>query len=109
MVRPDREIWDKLPKNDKYEFIPIPTEVAKILVRKKGDKVLLAHFVKEKGNKTILLHYVQDEGSYLSQHGGYCTSSYTDVKTALIQLAKSIALDWPQYAVKHKKKKNHDR
>lgn len=104
-MTPDKELWDKRVWNEKYEFIPIPTEVAKILVRKKDDKVLLAHFVKENGENTILMHYVKDEGSYLSQHGGYCTSTYIDVKSALICLAKQIAEDWPQYAVKHRKRK----
>ena len=109
MVRPDRELWEKLPKNDKYEFIPIPTAVAKILVRKKGDKVLLAHWVREKGKETILLHYVRDEGGYLSQHGGYCMSDIRqDVKTVLVQLAESIAREWPEYAVRHRTV-NYDR
>lgn len=106
-MNPDRELWEKLPKNDNYEFIPITTAVAKVLVRKKGDKVLLAHYVKDRDKKVIVMHYVRNEGGWLSQHGGYSWTPppEVDVKSALVQLAESIATDWPEYAVRHRKVK----
>ena len=34
MMNPDKELWDKVGFSDKYEYIPIPVAVAKILKRK---------------------------------------------------------------------------
>lgn len=108
MPHPDKELWDRINFDpERYEYIPIPDEVARIIVRKKGDRVLLAHFcITEKKEKVLMLHYVvENNGSLMQAPGGYCSDSYTDVKVKLIQIAKDIAADYPIYRVsKHKKK-----
>lgn len=46
MVHPDKEIWDKMKLNpERYEYVPIPTAVWRILKPKVGNKVLLCHYV----------------------------------------------------------------
>lgn len=106
MTKPDKELWDKVHFNpERYEYIPIPNEVAKIIVRKKDDKVLLAHFLIEKDEKILFLHYVREDcGQLFRANGGYSCSTYDNVKEKLIELAKCIAEDYPEYKVKKRKR-----
>ena len=119
MEHPDKEIWDKMKMNpERYEYVPIPTAVWRIIKPKVGDKVLVCHYVhKDEWGKTLdtdtqrtlLLHYVKYDGYTAWQGGGYSFTHYIKeekLKDKILQVARSIAEDWPEYAVKHRTKKN---
>ena len=103
IIHPDEEIWYKagFDKSDKYERIPIPTEVTKFLKRKVGDCVLLCHYVEGKHDAAVM-HYVEYNCGCLMQRGGYSFGIYPEepLKDTLVRVAKSIAEDWPRFAVK---------
>lgn len=120
MEHPDKIIWDKMKLNpERYEYVPIPTAVWRIIKPKVGDKVLVCHYVhKDDGGRsldtdterTLLLHYVKYDGYTAWQGGGYSFSHFIKeekLKDKILQVARSIAEDWPEYAVKHRKKKNN--
>lgn len=103
---------------ERYEYVPIPTAVWRILKPKVDGQVLLCYY-KHKNEwgrcldtdteRTLLLHYVSYDGYALTQGGGYSFTHYIKeekLNDAIIKVAESIAIDWPQYAVKHRKKKN---
>ena len=117
MVHPDKEIWDKMKLNpERFEYVPIPTAIWRILKPKVGDKVLLCHYVhKDDGGRsldtdserTLVMHYVSCDGYHAQQYGGYSFSHFLKeekLKDKLLQVAQEIANDWPKYAVKHRKK-----
>ncbi len=108
MAYPDKELWERVkPNPDRYEYIPIPKEVAEIIVRKKNNRVLLAHYIIDgrTKEKTLMLHYVVEEHGYLSNApGGYCTSQFENVTQALVGIAKNIAADYPYYKTKKRRK-----
>ena len=118
MVHPDKEIWDKMKmKAERYEYVPIPTAVWRIIKPKVGNKVLLCHYVhKDDGGRsldtdterTLVMHYVSYDGYTAWQGGGYCFTHYIKeekLKDKILQVAQEIANDWPEYAVKHRAKK----
>ena len=118
MVHPDKEIWDKMKLNpERYEYVPIPTAVWRIIKPKRGDQVLVCHYVhKDDGGRsldtdterTLLLHYVKYDGYTAWQGAGYCFTHFIKeekLKDKILQVAQEIANDWPEFAVKHRKKK----
>ena len=119
MVHPDKEIWDKMKLNpERYEYVPIPTAVWRILKPKVGNKVLLCHYVHKDEwgrildtdtERTLVMHYVSYDGYHLQQHGsGYSFTHYfkeEKLKDKILQVAQEIANDWSEYAVKHRKNK----
>lgn len=121
MIHPDKEIWDKIKLNtERYEYVPIPTAIWRILKPKVGNKVLLCHYVhKDEWGKCLdtdterilVMHYVSYDGYHAEQYGGYSFTHYLKdekLKDTLIRVAESIALDWPEFAVKHRKKNARD-
>ena len=114
MMNPDKELWDKVGFSDKYEYIPIPVAVAKILKRKVkdgyGEKILLCHWYQDKptDEKCVIMHYVKWDGYNINRaNGGYCFNPLPGEKLneSLVRVAKSIAQDCPEYAVKKRTKK----
>lgn len=109
VVHPDEELWYKagFDKNDKYERIPIPTSVTKILKRKVDDCILLCHYIDSEHNNAVM-HYVSFKDGFAQQKGGYSFGIYPEepLKNTLIRVAKSIAEDWPKFAVKKRSKNN---
>ena len=114
MMNPDKELWDKVGFNDKYEYIPISVAIAKILKRKVkdeyGEKILLCHWYQNKptDEKSILLHYVRWDGYHLYRaDAGYASSLLPDetLEETLLKIAKEIAETWPECAVKKRTKK----
>lgn len=107
VIHPDEELWYKagFDKSDKYERIPIPTAVTKYLHRKVGNCVLLCHYVNGKHDEAVM-HYVSYTDGFISQHGGYSFGIYPEepLKDTLVRVAQSIAMDWPEFAVKKRKK-----
>ena len=114
MVHPDKIMWDSLKLNpERYERIPIPTAVWRILRPKVGNKVLLCHYVHKDDSgrdldtdteRTVIMQYVSYDGA-LFQHGGYCFPYYLKkekLKDKLLEMAKEIAEVWPEYAVRHR-------
>lgn len=113
MIHPDKELWDKVPFDEKYEYIPIPTAVAKILKRKVkdkyGEKILLCHWYQDKptDEKSIIMHYVRWDGYHLYRANvGYSFSIFPrrTLNESLLKIAQEIAKTWPEYAVKKRKK-----
>ena len=117
MIHPDKEIWDKMKLNpERFEYVPIPTAVWRILKPQVENKVLLCHYVHtdDCGNnkdtdteRTLVMHYVSCDGYHAQQYGGYSFTHYfkeEKLKDKLLQVAQSIADDWPEFAVKHRKK-----
>ena len=108
MIHPDKEIWDKMKmKAERYEYVPIPTAVWRILKPKVGNKVRLCHYVHKDTERTLVMHYVSYDGYTAWQGGGYCFTHYIKeekLKDKILQIAQEIANDWPEYAVKHRKK-----
>ena len=105
MIKPDKELWDKVGFNsEKYEYVPLPSEVTKILKRKKGDDVLLSYYYYNKGEKSMMLHYVSYDGYNLHAKAGY-SSGQIDVPNHWQAMAKDIAQSWPEYAIKKRDKR----
>lgn len=115
MIHPDKEIWDKMNMNtERYEYVPIPTAVWKILKPKVGNKVLLCHYIHKNmfdrnldtdTERTLVMHYVSYDGYHFEQYSGYSfTYQFKEekLKDKLIEVAKEIAETWPEYAVKHR-------
>jgi hypothetical protein len=58
MIKPDKELWDKVGFNtEKYEYVSLPSEVSKIIKRKKGNNVLLSYYYydNDKDEKVMML------------------------------------------------------
>lgn len=109
MTQPDKELWDKVGFNSKYEYIPIPISVAKIIKRKYktkyGDAILLCHWYQDKptDERVVILHYVRyDCGTLTRAEGGFCSSlaQGETLQDLLITLAEQIRDTWPQTAIK---------
>lgn len=108
MIRPDKELWDKVSFNpEKYEYVPLPSKVAQILKRKKGDDILLSYYYYDKGEKVMMLHYVNYDGYCLHAKAGY-SSRQIDDPNHWQTMAEDIAQTWPQYAVKKRGKKQNE-
>ena len=118
MEHPDKILWDKIKLNsERYEYVPIPTAVWRIIRPKVGEWTLLCHYVHKdehgrsldtEDERTLLLHYVKSEWNHIEQKDGYCFTHYIKeekLKDKILQVAESIAEDWPQFAVKHRAKK----
>ena len=104
MIKPDKELWDKVGFNtEKYEYVSLPSEVSKILKRKKGNDVLLSYYYYDKDEKVMMLHYTSYDGRCLCAKGGYCSHQIDNPNQWRI-MAESIAQDWPQYAIKKRNK-----
>ena len=110
MINPDKIMWDKLGFNpEKYEYVKLPTCVAKILKRKKGEHVLLSYILHIDGRDVMMLNYVTFDGMVAVNKAGYACSldtvpKGTKKKDIWVRLAEDIAMSWPFYAVKKRKK-----
>ena len=107
VTHPDEELWYKagFDKSNKYERIPIPTAVTKYIRRKVDDCILLCHYAEGK-HDTAIMHYVRYKDGFVEQKGGYAFGIYPEepLKDTLVRVAQSIAMDWPKFAVKKRKK-----
>ena len=114
MLQPDKELWDKVGFNSKYEYVAITEEVAKIIKRKYtnkyGEAILLCHWYQDKptDEKTLILHYVRyDYGHLMRAEGGICSSLHPGETQdqLMIRLAKEIRNIWPYTASKKSRRK----
>lgn len=115
MTHPDKEIWDKLKLNpERYERIPIPTAIWRILRPKVKNWTLVCYYVHkdEHGRcldtdteRVIIMQYVICDGRYKEHKGGYCFTHFVNdekLNDKLKDVAKEIAEEWPEYAVRHR-------
>ena len=105
MIQPDKEFWDKVPFNpEHYEYVKLPSKIAKILKRKVGNEVLLSYYYIDKGRRVKMLNYASYDGFTLHKGPGYCCEDSEGCIHSWETLAETIAESFPKYAVKHRNK-----
>ena len=94
-TNPDKEMWEKagFPNYPKYEYVPLPKEVSRMLKRKYTDFVLMYYYCKnEKGQKVAFLEYISYDGMNAHRGPGYCCDRIDD-PDMWKQVARALALD----------------
>jgi len=105
MMNIDKEFWDKVPFDPKrYEYVKLPTKVAKILRRKVGNEVLLSYYYINGDHRIKMLNYASYDGISLHKGPGYCSDDTNGYVHSWETLAETIAESFPKYAVKHRNK-----
>lgn len=115
----DKITWDKIKLNpDRYEHIPIPTSIYRILRPEVKNRVLICYYVHKdmwdkvldtEDERTIIMEYVLCTDTHIEKKGGYCCThriKEEKLKDRLEVVAKGIAETWPEYAVRHRNKKD---
>ena len=94
-ISPDKEMWERAGFSNypRYEYIPLPKEVARMLKRKYKDFVLMSYnWTDEKGAKVAFLEYISYDGMNVHRGPGYCCDRIDD-PDMWSQLARSLAMD----------------
>lgn len=94
-ISPDKEMWESVgfSKNPRYEYVPLPKEVTRMLKRKYKDFVLMSYYwTDEKGAKVAFLEYISYDGMNVHRGPGYCCDRIDD-PDMWSQVARSLAMD----------------
>lgn len=94
-ISPDKEMWERagFPNYPRYEYVPLPKEVARMLKRKYKDFVLMSYnWTDEKGAKVAFLEYISYDGMNVHRGPGYCCDRIND-PDMWSQVARSLAMD----------------
>jgi len=94
-IRPDKEMWERVgfSKTPRYEYVPLPKEVTRMLKRKHKDYVLMSYYwTDEKGSKVAFLEYISYDGMNIHRGPGYCCDRIND-PGMWRQVARSLAMD----------------
>lgn len=92
---PDKEMWERagFPNYPRYEYVPLPKEVARVLKRKYKDYVLMSYYwTDDKGRKVAFLEYISYNRMNVHRGPGYCCDR-TDDPDIWNQMARSLAMD----------------
>ena len=103
---PDKEMWERagFPNYPRYEYVPVPKEVARILKRKYKEFVLMSYYwTDEKGRKVAFLEYISFDGMNVHRGPGYCCDRIDD-PDMWSQVARSLAMDNIQFQTRTFKK-----
>ena len=91
----DKEMWERagFPNYPRYEYVPLPKEVTRMLKRKYKDYVLMFYYwTDDKGRKVAFLEYISYDGISVHRGPGYCCDRIDD-PDMLSQVARSLAMD----------------
>lgn len=105
-ISPDKEMWEKAGflNYPRYEYVPLPKEVARILKRKHKDFVLMSYYwTDDKGRKVAFLEYISYDGMNAHRGSGYCCDRIND-PDMWSQVARSLAMENIQLQIRAFKK-----
>lgn len=92
---PDKEMWERagFPNYPRYEYVPLPKEVVRVLKRKYKDYVLMSYYwTDDKGRKVAFLEYISYDRMNVHRGPGYCCDRIDD-PDMWSQVARSLAMD----------------
>ena len=92
---PDKEMWEMagFPNHPRYEYVPLPNEVTRMLKRKYKDFVLMSYYwTDDNGAKVAFLEYLSYDGMNVHRGPGYCCDRIND-PDMWSQVARSLAMD----------------
>ena len=98
MVAPassDKEMWEMagFPNHPRYEYVPLPKEVTRMLKRKYKDFVLMSYYWTDDNGATVaFLEYLSYDGMNVHRGPGYCCDRINN-PDMWSQVARSLAMD----------------
>ena len=105
-ISPDKKMWERagFPNYPRYEYVPLPKVVARMLRRKHKDFVLMSYYwTDDKGSKVAFLEYISYNGISVRRGPGYCCDRIDD-PDIWNQLARALAMDNIQFQTRTFKK-----